>query len=73
VVDEYGTLLGIPSKLIRSDDEVAEMQEAQQKKMQAMQTMQMAQSGAETAKTLSKADVGEDKNALQAIFGDVGV
>jgi len=73
VVDEYGTLLGIPSKLIRSDDEVAEMQEAQQKQMQAMQTMQMAQSGAETAKTLSKADVGEDKNALQAIFGDAGL
>jgi len=72
VVDEYGTLLGIPSKLIRSDEEVAQMQETQQKKMQAMEAMQMAQTGADTAKSLSKADVGEDKNALQAIFGEAG-
>ena len=73
VVDHYGELLGIPVKLIRSDKEVAEIQAQQAKQAEMAQMMAMAQQGAVAAKDLSQADMGNNTNALQAMFGDAGV
>ena len=73
VVDQYGELLGIPVKLIRSDEEVeqAKAQQAQQAEMAQM--MAMAQQGAGAAKDLSQTDMGNNTNAIQAMFGEAGV
>jgi uncharacterized protein YlxW (UPF0749 family) len=72
VADTYGELLGIPSKLIRSDEEVAEMERAQQEQQQAQQALNMIEQGSSAAKDLSASQTGNDTNLLQRLFGDAG-
>ncbi len=72
VADQYGELLGVPSKLIRSDEEVEQVRQAQAQQQQVAAGLQAAQSGAQVAKDLSQAQVG-NKNALEAVLGDAAV
>ena len=73
VVDQYGELLGIPVKLIRSDEEVEQAKAQQAQQAQMAQMMAMAQQGAGAAKDLSQTDMGNNTNAMQAMFGEAGV
>ena len=73
VVDQYGELLGIPVKLIRSDEEVEQAKAQQAQQAQMAQMMAMAQQGAGAAKDLSQTDMGNNTNAIQAMFGEAGV
>lgn len=55
-IDEYSEMLGVPPKLVRGDETVAEIRanRAQQERM--AQAMETAKVGAETAKVASQAD-----------------
>jgi hypothetical protein len=72
-IDEYGDMLGIPSKIIVPDEQVAAIrqQRAQQQQMQQMAEMAPAMAqGANAAKTLSETNV-QDVNALTRLIGGV--
>jgi hypothetical protein len=71
VMDEYGSMLGVPPDLLRSDEAVAEIREGRAQKQQQMETAQAAMGAAEGAKTLSQADTGGD-NALTRIVNSLG-
>lgn len=73
-VDEYGTALGAPRRIVRSDKMVAKIEKAQaeaqaqaQQQQQMQQQMQMMQSGAQSAKSLSEVDTS-GQNALTDIL-----
>lgn len=73
-VDEYGKLIGINPKLIRSKDEMDELKE-QQEAAQAAEAEAMQQQGQiDAAKTLSETKVDEDNALTQMLSGgeDVG-
>lgn len=71
-VEAYGEMTGIPSKLIRSDDEVAEIRSSRAK-AQAQQVAQaQAQQQADTAKTLADTDTS-GTNALTEMMRGLGV
>lgn len=67
-VDEYAGLMGVPPKIVRSDEDVkalrAQKAQAAQAQMQAEQGLQMAQG----AKTLSETKMGEG-SALDVMTG----
>jgi hypothetical protein len=74
-VDEYAEMLGVPPKIVVSDDDVLSLREqraqAQQQQMQAAQMQQGADvinTGAQAAKVLSEADT-EGNNVLSNILG----
>lgn len=71
VIDEYAQATGVPAKIIRSDEAVAELrkqraaQEQQQKQMEQLAQMApAAKDGATAAKVLSSIDVGGGRNVL---------
>lgn len=70
-VDEYGNMIGVPPKVIRSDEHVAQIREQRAQQQQAAQLAAYAQSAAGTAKTLSETSTGpsEDENLLNSIMG----
>jgi len=53
-VDEYSRAIGIPPKMVRDDQVVAEIREQRAQEQQRAQQMAMAQQVAETAKTASE-------------------
>jgi len=60
-IDEYNTALGAPVKIVRPDDQVAELRQKRQAQQQAQQMAAMAQPAAQTAsamKDLSETQVG---------------
>lgn len=70
-IDEYGTSLGVPAKVIRSDDAVASLREARQQQQAAQQAAAIAQpmkDMATAAKTASETQVG-GKSALDQVVG----
>lgn len=67
-VDEYGDMLGVPPRIVRSDDDVGVLRQQRQQQEQALQAAAAVQQGAETAKTLSETDMSEG-NALAAMMG----
>lgn len=69
VADQYGELIGVPTKLIHSDDDVAKAQQQMQAQQQMAQMASMAQVGAGAAKDLAGADL-EGQNALKALIGE---
>jgi hypothetical protein len=74
MVDQYGTMLGVPPAVIRSDEDVEEMIAQQQQQQQMMQTMQMMQQAAGTAKDLGQTPVNQgQKSALDALIGNPAV
>jgi len=66
-VDEYSSVLGTPSSIIRSDDAVAELRAGRAKANQMAQQQQMIAQSAQTAKVLSETDT-QNPNALTAIL-----
>jgi len=66
VVSEYGNLLSVKSKMIRSEEEVAEIRQAQAEAQQQAQQVEMQKQASETAKNLSQTPLEED-TALGAL------
>jgi len=74
-VDEYGDMMGVPPRMIRSDDQVAALRQQRAQREQqaqaAMEANQMAATasqGAQAAKLLSEADTGNG-NLLTQLTG----
>ena len=66
-VDEYAMMTGVPPTIIRSDEMVEQVRQQKAQAADAQKQMAMLQQGAESAKTLSQADVGGE-NALAALL-----
>jgi hypothetical protein len=67
-VDEYGEALGVPPKIVRSDDAVAELRQGRAQQQQALQQGQAAMTAAQGAQVLSQTDTRSD-NALTRMLG----
>lgn len=70
-VDEFGHLRGVPSGVIRTDDEVAEARQAKQQMMQQQQMMEQANQAAQGAKLLGETSTQEG-NLLGDMIAGVG-
>lgn len=68
-IDEYADVVGAPSVMVRSDEEVQAIRQARAQQQQQAQAMETAAIGADTAAVLSKADTGRDSNLLADILG----
>ena len=60
VIEEYGGILGVNSRLMRSPEAVDAMRQARAQQMQAEQMVQNAQGMAKAAKDMSGADTGPE-------------
>lgn len=67
-IDEYAAAIGAPPKMVRSDDDVAQIRAERQKAEQAQQQMAMMQQAADGAKTLSEVQTGEGRNLIQEVL-----
>jgi hypothetical protein len=72
IVDEYAMAIGVPAKVVRTDEEVQAKRQKRQQAEAAVQRAQEVQQGAETAKTLAAADTSGD-NALTNVLDAIGV
>lgn len=68
-LQEYGTLLSVPPKLIRSDDAIKLIQEKRARDIAAEQAVDQGTAAVQGAKVLSETDVGGGLNALQMMTG----
>jgi hypothetical protein len=68
VVDAYANMTGVPPKMIRSDDQVAEIRNARAEAEQQAADMEQQERMAAGAKTLSETDL-DGNNALKALLG----
>jgi len=66
--DEYGEALGVPPKMIRSDEDVAKLRGERAQQQQALQQGQAAMTAAQGAQVLSQTDTRSD-NALTRMLG----
>lgn len=71
LIDTYAEITSIPPKIVRTDEEVAEIRDNQAKAAQAQATMEALKQGAGAAKQLSETDISGD-NALTALAGGLG-
>lgn len=67
-VDEYAESMGVPPKLVVSDEDVATIRAQRAQQMAQQQAMEMAQPAAAAAKDLSQASL-DGNNALAAVLG----
>ena len=67
-VDEVGTVLGVPSRIIVGDDAVAQKREARAQQQAQAQQMQMGMAGVQAAQALSETPIG-DTTALNQLMG----
>jgi hypothetical protein len=67
-VDEYGEALGVPPRIIRSDEDVAQLRQGRAQQQQALQQGQAAMTAAQGAQVLSQTDTRSD-NALTRMLG----
>ncbi|QNQ56166.1 portal protein [Serratia liquefaciens] len=65
-IDEYGDMLGVPTTITKSDEQVQAEREQRSQQQQAAQSLQMGTGAADIAKTLSQAGTG-DPNLLTSI------
>lgn len=65
-IDEYGDMLGVPTTITKSDEQVQAEREQRAQQQQAAQSLQMGAGAADIAKTLSQAGTG-DPNLLTSI------
>lgn len=71
IMDEYGNMLGVPPRVIVSDDNVAQIRKARQQQAAMQQMQQMAETGAtvaQGAEVLSRAKV-DAPNGLTRMLG----
>ena len=73
-VDEYGEAIGSPPKIIRSDDEVAEMRQQEQQRLAMQQGVEMAGTAAKAAKDAAQAQTATPSvlSNLAAAMGQRG-
>jgi len=72
-VDQYSGMLGIPPKIIRTDDKVKRLRADRQKRMQAEKVAAMAPQMAAAAKDLGQTPIrGGESTALDALTGALG-
>jgi hypothetical protein len=69
-VDTYAESLGVPAKLVRTDDEVAQLRAQRQKQQDAQAKLQQAMMLAQGAKAASQADMSGD-NMLTRLAGSL--
>jgi hypothetical protein len=67
-LDEVGTMLGVPSRIIIGDEKVAQKREARAQQEAQAQQMQMGMAGVQAAEQLSKTPIGES-TALNVLAG----
>jgi len=67
-VDHYGDMVGLPPRIIRTDDVVEKIRAEKAKAAQAAQMQEQAMAAAQGAKTLSETRM-EEGNALDALMG----
>jgi hypothetical protein len=65
-IDAYGDMLGVPTTITKSDEQVQAEREQRSQQQQAAQSLQMGTGAADIAKTLSQAGTG-DPNLLTSI------
>lgn len=70
-VDQYAELVGAPPKMIRTDDQVAELRAKRAQAQQAQALLAAGESAASTGKTLAETKVGTN-SALDALTGNLG-
>jgi hypothetical protein len=70
-IDEYAEMLGVPPRVVLSDDKVKEIRAQRQQQMAQQQAMQQLGEGAQAAKVLSEADTGSE-NMLSTLLGGLG-
>lgn len=68
VVDAYADMLGVGAKVVRTDDEVAQLVQQQQEQRQMAQMAELAEQGSAAAKNLGQTPTGGE-NALGAMLG----
>ena len=68
-LDEYVDQVGAPSKILRSNDEVEEMETQEARAMQTQMQMQQAQQQAQVQKTLSETDMEKDSALRELVSG----
>jgi hypothetical protein len=71
MVDEYAGMLGVPPRIIRTDDQVAQLRAGRQQAQQQAQQQQQMMQAAQGAKLLSETDMGTD-NALTRAAQSLG-
>ena len=69
LIRDYGKMIGVPAKGLRSPEESEALGEQQDQAEAADKGIQQAQVGADAGKLLSETEVGGGANALQAILG----
>lgn len=67
-VDEVGIMLGVPQRLVVSDDKVAEKRASREQQAQQVQQAQLGIAGVQAAQQLSQTPVGES-TALNRMLG----
>lgn len=67
-IDEVGTMLGVPQRVIVSDDKVAEKRGARAQQQQMAQQVQLGMAGVQAAEQLGKTPLG-DTTALNQLIG----
>lgn len=70
-VDEFAEMHAVPPGVIRTDEQVAEIDRIEQQQKQAAMLLEMAERGAGIGKTLSETGVGGN-SALDAMAGTTG-
>ncbi|MDA0798718.1 MAG: portal protein [Chloroflexi bacterium] len=63
-VDEYAHAIGVPPRIIVSDEEIAKVRQERQQMQQMQQMMEMGQQAANTAKMAADAKTGGEANML---------
>lgn len=71
-IDEYGDAVGINPRIVRADEEAAELAAAEQQAAQQAAAMEQAQVAAQTAQTASETDL-EGENALSTMLRNAGL
>lgn len=71
-LDSVADILGAPPKIVRSDDEVAEIEAAEAQAAQQQQQIEQANMNAQTMNALSNTDVANETSALSQLMTGVG-
>jgi hypothetical protein len=71
-IDDYAAALGVNPKIVRSDQQVADLKAADQAAQAQAQAAAQGVAMADTAKTMSETDTGGD-NALSTIMNNAGI
>jgi type II secretory pathway pseudopilin PulG len=72
LVDEYADSIGVMPSIVRSDDQVQEIQQQEQQQQAQAQAMESGATLAKTAKDASAAKI-EDDNALGIMMNQAGL